>query len=138
VKRTSLRRSSPKPRLYHSTGPTPATALLVRARAGMCCEHCGVRVGPVRGEDHHIHHRRARKLGGSRDAATNLASNLLLLCPSSHEYIESNRAEAYGFGWLVRMAQDPAEVPVLVGNGRRLLYLTDDGRYRIEPPAVAS
>ena len=73
----------------------------------------------------HLHHRRARKSGGSRRPETNRAANALACCFNDHEWIEHNRAKAYQFGWLLKQHQTPSEVPVL----RRGVWvlLDDDG-----------
>jgi hypothetical protein len=64
---------------------------------------------------------------------TNAPQNLLLLCPPSHETVESERTAAYAGGWLVRQQDDPALVPVLILARER--YLTADGKYGDEPPS---
>lgn len=117
-------RSRPKP-----TGPAQDAVEAVYERGSHSCEICGCAVGPQRGLDHHIHHRRPRAAGGSRAPETNLPSNLLLLCPADHRLVESNRAGSLAAGWLVRQGTDPAGVPVVI-HGPRLVYLTQDGRYR--------
>ena len=111
-----------------STGPVREVVDLVYERAAYGCELDGAPVGPVRGVDHHIHHRRPRRAGGSARPDTNSAANLLLLCPPCHEVIEIRRADAYAGGWLLHDRQDPARVPVLIG-AERWVYLTTDGRY---------
>ncbi len=67
-------------------------------------------------------------MGGSQLPDTNLPQNLLVLCLSCHELVESQRSAAYAGGWLVRQNADPAAVPVLIGASRWVL-LTVDGRY---------
>ena len=69
----------------------------------------------------------------------NAVSSLLLVCGTAttpdgcHQLIESQRALAYTNGWLVRRCTDPATVPVLLHDGRRVL-LTDDGQYQETTP----
>lgn len=133
--RSVLLRAAPKVKRYRSTGPVRGVVDLVYERANYSCELCLVGIGPQRGVDHHVHHRRPRRAGGSRRADTNSPANLLLLCPSCHEVIEVQRAAAYDGGWLVGASQDPARVPVLIG-AVRLVYLSDDGRYLDDIPAV--
>lgn len=107
----------------------------VYERAGYCCEVCHVY---ARGGS--LHHRRPRGMGGSKDPATNQASNLILLCGSGvtgcHGRIESNRAESIDAGLLVRQGVDPAAVPVDLHIGR--VYLTDDACYDYNPPSLRS
>ena len=110
------------------TGPSTKTLLLLEDRSRGRCELCGDRAA-------HTHHRRPRGMGSSRDEATNQPSNLLRVCAACHGQIESRRAEAYGFGWLVSRWSDPAVVPVLVGRGSRWVQLTVDGGYA-DAPAV--
>lgn len=114
-------------------GPTRDVVEAVYERSGWICERDGSGVGPVRGVDHHIHHRRPRGNGGTVRPETNYPSNLLLLCPTCHEDgktgVESQRTAAMAAGWLVPQHIDPATVPVVI-HGPRLVYLTQDGRYR--------
>lgn len=70
-------------------------------------------------------------MGGSQLPDTNAPQNLLILCLSCHELVESRRTEAYAGGMLVRQDADPAEVLVLIG-ATRWVYLTVSGRYRDE------
>lgn len=67
-------------------------------------------------------------MGGSRDATTNRLSNLLHVCLPCHEWIESNREQARGKGWLVASWNDPADVPVMLQG--EPMFLADDGSYR--------
>ncbi len=112
---------------YRSTGPDEETVELVYERAQWSCEICGGAVGDRRGVDHHVHHRRPRRMGGSQLPDTNAPQNLLLLCPDDHEMVEVERTAAYAGGWLVRQQADPLAVPVLIVAVER--YLTADGRY---------
>lgn len=92
----------------------------VRLRAGGLCERCGRSVVNVPAS---IHHRRPRGMGGSRDPAVESVGNLVVLCGSGttgcHGWVEQNRVDAVGHGWLVprRDPRDPGEVPVFVGGG---------------------
>jgi 5-methylcytosine-specific restriction protein A len=126
-------RQAPLQSRRKGTGPSPDVVDAVYERAGHSCEACGGAVGPQRGHDHHLHHRRPRAAGGSRRPDTNLPSNLLLLCPPCHEGIESHRATAVMAGWLVPQVGDPAATAVLVCRDR-WVYLTASGAYSIEPP----
>lgn len=104
-----------------NTGPTAAVRALVRARARNMCEHCG-------GNGQDIHHRRPRGMGGTKDPAANLPSNLVLLCRQCHVWFESHRSAALAAGWLVRQGHDPRLV-ALVWPNRLKRYLTDAGSY---------
>ena len=107
-----------------NTGPTRSTRQVVQARARMRCERCG---RDLRWEPGQIHHRRPRKMGGTSRADANSPANLLLLCRSCHEWVESNREDAYEQGLLVREPLDPSMVPAVLIGGT--LLLTADGRY---------
>jgi 5-methylcytosine-specific restriction protein A len=123
--RTPVRR--PMRSRYRSTGPTGDVVDLVYERAQWSCEIDGAQVGDRRGVDHHIHHRRPRRMGGSQLQDTNSPVNLLLLCPPCHETVESERTAAYGGGWLVRQGDDPLLVPALIVA--QLTHLTVEGGY---------
>ena len=127
MKRSEGLKRAPMRYRYRKTGPSEEVVDLVYERAQFSCEICGAAVGDRRGVDHHVHHRRARRMGGSQLPDTNLPQNLMLLCPESHEMVESERTAAYAGGWLVRQNADPATTPVLVLA--RLVLLTPDGRY---------
>jgi 5-methylcytosine-specific restriction protein A len=131
-RRSPLRRTPLKSR-HKGTGPARDAVDAVYERAGHSCELCTCAVGPQRGLDHHVHHRRPRAAGGSKRPDTNLPSNLLLLCPPCHDEIESRRGEALSAGWLVLQSGDPAETAVLIHRDR-WVYLTDDGDYAAHPP----
>ena len=98
---------------------------IVKARAGERCERCGTNWS----EFWSIHHRRPRGMGGSKRAEINSPANLILLCGSGttgcHGWIESNRAQAYEDGLLVRSGVDPRSVPVRLRAGR--VWLLPDG-----------
>lgn len=110
---------------------SPETRQIIVARAGECCERCGLH---ARGGS--IHHRRPRGMGGTKDPAAATAANGVLLCGSGttgcHGWVESHRAEALAQGWLVRQGVDPAIVPIPhVTLGR--VFLALDGMYLYEP-----
>jgi hypothetical protein len=61
------------------------------------------------------------------DPAIHSPANLVHLCRSCHEHIESHRWEAIATGWLVPMgATGPGEIPVVPLVGPAWL-LTHDG-----------
>lgn len=128
-----LRRKTPLKSRARSTGPARDVVEAVYERAAWACEVCAVGVGPHRGVDHHLHHRRPRAAGGSRRTDTNLPPNLLLLCPPCHEGVESRRADALRCGLLLSQMCDPAATAVRLA-GPRWCYLTADGRYSNHPP----
>jgi 5-methylcytosine-specific restriction protein A len=134
--RSSKPKSAPKraqmTRRVVDTGPPRDVVEAVYERSAWCCEVCAAHVGPVRGVDHHIHHRRPRQMGGSRLDDTNMPQNLLLLDPSCHEQIESEREAAYAGGWLLKNRWNPLAVPVLI-HGHRWVWLGADGVYRDVP-----
>lgn len=75
-----------------------------------------------------LHHRKPRRMGGSRDPGVNLPQNLICLCRPCHEWIESHRAEAMDKGWLVRGNQDIVTTPLVYRGTDR--YLMPDGTIR--------
>jgi 5-methylcytosine-specific restriction enzyme A len=125
LKRVEMAKSAPKPKpAPRDTGPSAAVRNTVKARAGMCCERCGVSVAAAWYE---VHHRRPRQMGGDTRPETNLPSNLLLLCmPRCHSEVESSRQISYERGWLVHAEHDPAVKPVWLA-GRGLVLLRPDG-----------
>lgn len=131
-RKAPLRRSSLKSK-HKATGPDQDVVEAVHERAAWACEVCAVRLGPKRGIDHHIHHRRPRAMGGTDRPDTNLPSNLLLLCPPCHEDVESRRGDALRCGLLLSQVCDPAATAVRLA-GPRWAYLTTDGAYAPHPP----
>ena len=104
------------------TGPSAAVRDLVYDRDGYGCARCGGLDGPFA-----LHHRRPRAAGGSKDPATNLPSNLILLCElTCHRDVESHRLRAFSRGWLISQYQTaPGSVPLLYRD--RWALLTDTG-----------
>lgn len=141
ARKTRLRRTPMKPAARHltrprrDTGPTAATREVVWLRAGGRCELCGCDLDGRPSTAYSIHHRLPRRMGGSRAPGINSPANLLLVCGSAttprscHLRIESERANAYGYGWLLRGREHPAEVSVVLGSPGRLVWLTDHGTY---------
>jgi 5-methylcytosine-specific restriction protein A len=128
LKRSSeLRRATPGDARRRDTGPARAVRELVAQRSGGRCEVTGCDQ-PAE----HLHHRRPRRLGGSRRADTNRPSNLLHLCADHHTAVESLRTRAYALGLLLPAGADPAASPVL----RRGVWvlLGDDGSTTITAP----
>ncbi|NEW42757.1 HNH endonuclease [Nocardia cyriacigeorgica] len=110
-------------RSHYSTGPQPQVRLLVAARSGGCCERCACAL-PIGGGD--VHHRKPRRMGGTSDPQINAPTNLVALCRSCHDWIESHRTRALADGWLIPSTGDPAATPVRSWLHGRVL-LTNDG-----------
>lgn len=123
-----------KPRRHRKTGPDADVWEAVRARFWGLCARCG-ESGPG-----NVHHRQPRGMGGTSRPGTNSPANLLWLCGSGttgcHGYVESYRTEAAEQGWLVKHPRDPADVPVLLWDGQRVL-LDAEGGYRSVPEVEA-
>lgn len=80
--------------------------LVTQREGGRCAVCAGMLTGPG-----HLHHRKPRRMGGSRYA--NTASNVVLLHPSCHlDTVERDRARSYQNGWLLRANEEPSEVPL--------------------------
>jgi hypothetical protein len=99
-----------------NTGPTPSVLRILARRSESLCEFWQCLT-----EAAHTHHRRPRRMGGSTAVDTNLASNLLRLCPPHHDWIESSRLKALELGLLLHAGADPLRAPVLLRYGTVLL-----------------
>ena len=102
-------------------GPTRTVRARVVERGKSTCQWCGHHVDVSTG-DYSLQHRRARGMGGSSLADTNLPSNLVLVCGSAttgcHGHIESHRGEAISRGFnapqgTLRRPSVPAEIPLM-------------------------
>jgi hypothetical protein len=117
-----------------STGPDKLTVEAAVARSKGRCEYGWEELSGRRGVGWAAHHRRARRMGGSKLPDTNGIENILVLCTAHHEHIERHRAFAYEWGFLVRQSAIPAAVPVWVVPDPRapgfFALLTDDAQYR--------
>lgn len=109
-----------------NTGPSKETRMAVAARAGARCERCGSGGDYWLGQD--IHHRKPRRMGGTSDPEVNSPCNLVLLCRSCHNEVESRRSQALADGWLVHAWQEPSMVKVILHAFGPTL-LTKDGSY---------
>ena len=88
----------------------------IMLRAGGFCEACGFdRID-------HIHHRRARSMGGTLRPETNLAANGLAVSAMCHTMLESRRHLAQANGWLVMQNETPADIPVLWHGSQWVLF----------------
>ncbi len=101
-----------------NTGPDPVIRKLVMERDDYRCVRCGHPVTGDPGVGFSLQHRIPRGMGGSRDPRLNMPANLVLLCGSGvtqcHGEVESHRAAARAYGYLLWRSQDPALVPVTV------------------------
>lgn len=104
------------------TGPTPAVQKIVKARSGGVCEFTG-----CTDAGGHIHHRRPRRMGGSKAPETNGVANLLHLCCGHHDWVESNRAAAIVKGLLLYATADPGGALVWTRHSDGPIFLTPDG-----------
>ena len=88
--------------------------------------HC-VKCGKPLHEPVAVHHRKLRKHGGQDDI-----TNLIALCSPCHNIapgsVHQNPRISYENGWLVHSWGDPADTPVTLANGSRVL-LTTEGTY---------
>jgi 5-methylcytosine-specific restriction protein A len=101
------------------------TRLALFERAAGHCEVDGIPLSGI----WHGHHRRPRRLGGSRRPDTHSLSNLLATCgPCNLFRIERNRPWAYEHGYLLHDRQVPAETPVFI-YGAGWVLLTPTGLY---------
>lgn len=68
-----------------------------------------------------IHHRCPRRMGGSSDPRINDPRNLVSLCTSCHDWIESHRDLARDQGWLLRDLDHLEAMVTPVAGGPRSL-----------------
>ena len=104
---------------------------MLACRSGGLCECCGLLFVPGLREPS-IHHRRNRGSGGTSRPTVRDLTELLLLCAGEsrrlagvlgcHGAITANRyADAADRGLTVGKHTDPANVPVVLASGRRIL-----------------
>lgn len=119
------------------TGPSREVRRQVIARDLSKCQWCGRHVRTESGW-YSLQHRRARGMGGSRDAVTNQAGNLVLVCGTGttecHGEIEGNPAQAIARGFRIAAGATPSRVALMDWTGREWL-LQDDGTKTPAPPA---
>jgi hypothetical protein len=143
VKRRPLKRGKPlarKSRGPRQTPPKPtkvpdmpiAVRRAIYARAGERCEvgataECRARGGwfdAVTGRS--LHHRRPRRMGGTRAVDVHDPANLLAVCGvgslgGCHAHIERNRLEALRNGWLLNSGADPGARACTIRDGAVVL-----------------
>lgn len=142
-RRTPLKRGKPlqrKPRGPAQQPPKPSKSpdmpveirKVIYARAqGRCevsateeCRARGGRFDAVTGRS--IHHRRPRRMGGTRALDIHDPANLLAVCGvgalgGCHGFIERNRTLALENGWLLSSGADPKSRAVTVRGGAIVL-----------------
>ena len=129
-----------------NSGPTPEVRRLVLERDGYRCTCDGYRCTcgcgrSIVGQRYSLGHRLRASQGG-KAVPSNLLTFLGWGGEQCHGRIDSRRDprdEANGL--TVRSWQDPALVPVKIFGEHgsvAMAWLTDDGRYVFDPPAVAS
>lgn len=120
------------------TGPSKRIRNVVKLRSAQggdhpLCELCG------RAGNGNVHHRKPRGMGGSKDPAINLPSNLLWLCGSAttrcHRLVESQRVESLRLGRLVPFEGVSLTTAVLLRYG--WVMLDDVGGILPSLPGVA-
>lgn len=124
------------------TGPSPETVQRVWARDGGRCAACAGLCTGERGRDWSVHHRLARKRGGTTREFVNLPGNLVLLhghgTALCHGDIERDRARATTAGLLVREGVLlPVEIAVMHAVHGGWTMLADDGTFEVQPTCVA-
>ncbi len=124
---TRGRTGAPMIRHRSNTGPSTAVRAVVMARAGNCCERCGISIAD---QPASIHHRQARGMGGTKDPAANDVPNLALLCGTGttgcHGHIESHRTQAIADGWIVPKWGDPQPIRMVDVFGNRFRFDDDE------------
>lgn len=87
----------------------------VRVRACGTCDWCDLVLGDV----FDAHHRKLRSRGGQ-----DTLENLVALHHQCHMYAHEHVGEATSRGFMVHSWEDPADVPILAGDGN--IYLPED------------
>jgi len=107
----------PEPRTFDR-----ALKLSIYERDNGQCVRCGIGC-----QDGDVHHRRGRGMGGrdSRECWINSPANLIWLCRTCHNYIESHPLEAGPDGYRLGLGEIPEFCPVLGFDGVRYI-LGDD------------
>lgn len=93
---------------------------LVWMRCGGYCEKCGQ---PLQEFNWHWHHRLLKSQSGKDTVTNGIAVHW-----ECHSKIHANPKEAYEYGWMVPMGNNPVEWLLHLPNGDHV-RLTEDGRY---------
>lgn len=92
---------------------------LILRRDDWCCVRCGK-------EATDVHHRKAKKMGGTKDEETAYGyANLISVCRYCHSWIHRHPAAAADSGYIVKTGFDPATIDIVTKHG--LLTLQADG-----------
>ena len=94
----------------------------VLARANGYCECCG-----LPGTDFALHHRRLRSQGGKDEVSNLIAVHHMCHNLGTHS-IHMNPAKSIDQGWIVPSYAQPAEYPMLLMRGSKVL-LDNEGNY---------
>lgn len=65
-------------------------------------------------------------MGGTSADYINAPSNLVVLCPTCHRWVEAHRLHAVADGWLIQHRADPTTV-LLLSKLHGQVLLADDG-----------
>lgn len=99
-------------------------AEIVLSRAGNYCEKCG-----QSGHDFALHHRRLKSQGGKDEVC-----NLIAVHHKCHnmgtDAIHMNPAKSIEMGWIVPSWAQPAEYPLHLPDGSKVL-LDNEGSYQL-------
>lgn len=121
-----IRKPKKTPQLRATEAVFADARKVVMDRDGHSCVRCGHRASQV-------HHRIPRGMGGTRNPNAHELSRLISVCDDCHLWIESNRSEAEGLGYLVRFGTPPAYAPILWRT--RWVHLGSDGAvYAVPTP----
>lgn len=84
-----------------------------------CCVRC-------LGEPSDVHHRMVKGMGGTGDERRGFGpENLVALCRRCHDYVHAHPEESYTLGFLVHSWANPAEIPVTLKGGEKLVLFPD-------------
>lgn len=89
-------------------------------RCGGYCEKCGL---PLQDNNWHWHHRLLKSQGGKDSVTNGIAVHW-----QCHSIIHTNPMQAYEYGYMVPMGNNPAEWRLTLPNGRSV-RLSEDGHY---------
>ena len=121
-----LKRSQVKHTAPRGTGFSMAVQLAVWARAGSCCEACGIWLARHEG-----------KVGRRRAGAypfCGMVHNACLFCGRCYLAAEQRDPRMNAAGFWLASKEDPREVPVMLHNVDCRVWLTQAGNYSVTPP----